>query len=214
MAEPESDLLLAAAAAYGLSLSGHQLEKLISYVDLLEKWNRTYNLTAVRKRSEILRRHILESLAILPFLTGSRRLDVGTGAGLPGIPLAIAEPQSAYTLLDSNGKKTRFLSEVKRQLGLSNIELKNVRVEAWHPAQRYDAVMTRAFADLPTTLQKVDHVLGEQGSLFTMSTDSIDDVTSQLPAGARVAGAEKIRVPGRDWSFNLFIIQRAQGANL
>ena len=146
MVESESDLLLAAAAAIGIAVSAPQVTQLLGYLSLLEKWNRTYNLTAVRMRDQMLSRHIVESLSILPFLSGQRRLDVGTGAGLPGIPLAIVDPETRYTLLDSNGKKTRFLLQVKRQLGLSNIDVETVRVEAWRPPEQYDAVLTRALS--------------------------------------------------------------------
>lgn len=107
----------------GLQATPDTLTKLTLYLDLLEKWNRAFNLTAVRSRQDMISRHILESLAITPFLSGARRLDVGSGAGLPGIPLAIIEPHRQYTLLDSNGKKTRFLSEVKSRLGLANVQV-------------------------------------------------------------------------------------------
>ena len=211
MVESESDLLIAAAAAIGIAVSASQVTQLLGYLSLLEKWNRTYNLTAVRMRDQMLSRHIVESLSILPFLSGQRRLDVGTGAGLPGIPLAIVDPETRYTLLDSNGKKTRFLLQVKRQLGLSNIDVETVRVEAWRPPEQYDAVLTRAFADLSNTVRRVDHVLGAQGTLFAMSTDSSSDAAAKLPARAVLSGLEKITVPGHDWSFNLLIVQRAQG---
>ena len=105
MGEQEIELLHQAAGEIGVNLSKQQIDQLISYVNLIEKWNRAYNLTAVRGRQELLTRHILESLAIAPFIVGERRVDVGTGAGLPGVPLAIADPQSQYVLMDSNGKK-------------------------------------------------------------------------------------------------------------
>ena len=214
MAESEVDLLSAAAAAIGIAVSQPQVMQFLGYLNLLEKWNRTYNLTAVRARDEMLSRHIVESLSILPFLSGRRRLDVGTGAGLPGIPLAIADPETSYTLLDSNGKKTRFLLQVKRELGLSNIDVETVRVESWRPSKRYDAVLTRAFADLSTTVRRVDHVLGAQGILFAMSTDSSSDAVAKLPSGAVLSALEEITVPGHDRSFNLLIVQRAQGRAL
>ena len=172
MGEQEIELLHKAAGEIGINLSKQQIDQLISYVNLIEKWNRAYNLTAVRGRQELLTRHILESLAIAPFIVGERRVDVGTGAGLPGVPLAIADPQSQYVLLDSNGKKTRFLLEVKRQLGLSNIEVETIRVENWRPAQPVDTVITRAFADLATTVERIDHVLSDQGVLFAMKTEN------------------------------------------
>ena len=118
----------------------------------------------------MLGRHLIESLAISPFISGKQVVDVGTGAGLPGIPLAIANPAVHYTLLDSNGKKSRFLVEVKRELMLRNVEIETVRVESWLPTKRFDAVVTRAFADLATTLVRVDHVLTDQGRVYAMKT--------------------------------------------
>ena len=160
MAKGESDRLLLATQTIGLSVSSDQIEQLVAYVDLLEKWNRAYNLTAIRDRREMVDRHLIECLSIAPLISGNSRVDVGTGAGLPGIPLAIIEPNVHYVLLDSNGKKTRFLSEVKRALALSNIDVETTRVESWRPDRHFDAVVTRAFADLVTTLERVDHLMG------------------------------------------------------
>ena len=212
MAEPETQLLSSSARSIGISLSDMQLEQLIAYVDLLEKWNRTYNLTSIRDRQEMLLRHVLESLAVLPLLQGSNRLDVGTGAGIPGIPLAIADRECPYTLIDSNGKKTRFLAEVKRQLGLTNIQIETVRIESWQPKTVYDAVLTRAFADVKTTLTRISHVLSKEGSLYAMTTDSVAKVDSAIPDNMYLHQATEIRVPGQDWSFNVMIIGRSQGA--
>ena len=164
----------------------------------------------MRGRQELLTRHILESLAIAPFIVGERRVDVGTGAGLPGVPLAIADPQSQYVLMDSNGKKTRFLFEVKRQLGLSNIEVETTRVENWRPVQPVDTVITRAFADLATTVERIDHVLSDQGVLFAMKTENASYELHALPRGMEQAACRDIAVPGRDWSFQLLTIRRTQ----
>ncbi len=156
-------------------------------------------------------RHVLESLAIAPFIQGSHRLDVGTGAGIPGIPLAIADANHRYTLLDSNGKKTRFLAEVKRRLGLTNIQIETARIESWIPDIDYDAVLTRAFADLNTTLAKIAHVLGDRGSLYAMTTDSVAEVNRAIPDNMQLQDAQEITVPGQDWSFNVMRIRRTQG---
>ena len=210
MGEQEIELLHQAAGEIGINLSKQQIDQLIRYVNLIEKWNRAYNLTAVRGRQELLTRHILESLAIAPFIVGERRVDVGTGAGLPGVPLAIADPQSQYVLMDSNGKKTRFLFEVKRQLGLSNIEVETTRVENWRPVQPVDTVITRAFADLATTVERIDHVLSDQGVLFAMKTENASYELHALPRGMEQAACRDIAVPGRDWSFQLLTIRRTQ----
>ena len=214
MAEGESERLLLATQTLGLSVSPDQIEQLVAYVDLLEKWNRAYNLTAIRDRREIVDRHLIESLSIAPFLSGDSRVDVGTGAGLPGIPLAIIEPSVHYVLLDSNGKKTRFLSEVKRALALSNINVETTRVESWRPGRHFDAVVTRAFADLGTTLERVDHLMGPQGMLFAMKTESASKEVAEMPPNTEHVASWDISVPGRDWPFQLLAIRRLRGEDV
>ena len=214
MAEGESERLLLATQTLGLSVSPDQIEQLVAYVDLLEKWNRAYNLTAIRDRREIVDRHLIESLSIAPFLSGDSRVDVGTGAGLPGIPLAIIEPSVHYVLLDSNGKKTRFLSEVKRALALSNINVETTRVESWRPGRHFDAVVTRAFADLGTTLERVDHLMGSQGMLFAMKTESASKEVAEMPPNTEHVASWDISVPGRDWPFQLLAIRRLRGEDV
>lgn len=214
MAEGESERLLLATQTLGLSVSPDQIERLVAYVDLLEKWNRAYNLTAIRDRREIVDRHLIESLSIAPFLSGDSRVDVGTGAGLPGIPLAIIEPSVHYVLLDSNGKKTRFLSEVKRALALSNIDVETTRVESWRPGRHFDAVVTRAFADLGTTLERVDHLMGSQGMLFAMKTESASKEVADMPPNTEHVASWDISLPGRDWPFQLLAIRRLRGEDV
>ena len=213
MVNLEAERLLTAAADIGIDLSDHQTTQLLSYLDLLEKWNHAYNLTAVRSRSEMFSRHLVESLAISPFISGKQVVDVGSGAGLPGIPLAIANPAVQYTLLDSNGKKSRFLLEVKRALMLANVEIETVRVESWLPTKRFDSVVTRAFADLATTLVRVDHVLSDQGMVYAMKTQQAQHEIDSLPDATRQVTAQNINVPGRDWSFQLLAVKpRAEAA--
>ena len=211
MVDAERELLHNASQEMNLSLSGNQIDQLIAYADLLEKWNRAYNLTAIRDRREIFSRHLIESLSIAPFVTGRRRLDVGTGAGLPGVPLAILEPSVTYILLDSNGKKTRFLTEVKRSLGLSNIEVQTARVERWDPDEPFDAVITRAFADLATTCQRIGHVLAHQGMLFAMKTERANQEMFVIPDHLEQVFCWDIAIPGRDWPVQLQVIRRRQG---
>ena len=210
MAESESAQLYDAAQQIGISLSDTQISQLIGYVDLMEKWNRAFNLTAVRRRPELFSRHIVESLAVTPFFGGDKCADIGTGAGLPGVPLAIADPRKTFVLLDSNGKKTRFLLEVKRVLGLSNIEVETTRVEKWQPAQRVDTVITRAFADLSTTIERIGHILHDSGILFAMKTESAADEAGSLPLGFELVAQQDVAVPGRDWPFQLLSIQRTK----
>ena len=210
MVEAEPALLHSAAEEIGIGLSDAQVNQLIGYVDLMEKWNRAFNLTAVRRRAELFSRHIVESLAIKPYTRGEKWADIGTGAGLPGVPLAITEPNKQFVLLDSNGKKTRFLLEVKRALGLSNIEVETTRVENWQPAQTPDAVITRAFADLATTIGRTKHILHDHGMLFAMKTESVAEEIGALPPGFELIAQQDVAVPGRDWPFQLLSIQRTK----
>lgn len=143
-------------------------DPLLAYLQLLHKWNNAYNLTAVRDIHSMIPRHILDSLAILPMIKGPRVLDVGTGAGLPGIPLALARPDLHVSLLDSNGKKTRFLQEVKRALGLANIEIIHSRVENYQPSQAYDTLVSRAFSELEQMINLTEHLLAEDGIWLAM----------------------------------------------
>ncbi|WP_115707588.1 16S rRNA (guanine(527)-N(7))-methyltransferase RsmG [Legionella sainthelensi] len=141
---------------------------LSDYLFLLNKWNSTYNLTAIRDVEVMVCKHILDSLAILPWLKGNRIIDVGTGAGLPGIPLALAQPEINFVLLDSNGKKTRFLNEVKRQLNLKNLEIVQSRVENYHPAEGFDTVLSRAFSSLGQMIQWTHHLIADKGIWLAM----------------------------------------------
>lgn len=143
-------------------------EPLLDYVLLLNKWNAAYNLTAIRDLPSMINKHILDSLAILPWIQGKHLIDVGTGAGLPGIPLAITKPEFHFVLLDSNGKKIRFLNEVKRQLGLKNLEVIQSRVENYHPTQGFDTVTSRAFSSLDQMVHWTEHLLASQGIWLAM----------------------------------------------
>ena len=210
MLENERARLHNAAEEIGISLSDTQTNQLIGYVDLMEKWNRAFNLTAVRRRSELFSRHIFESLAVKPYIHAEKWADIGTGAGLPGVPLAITEPDKPFVLIDSNGKKTRFLLEVKRALGLSNIEVETTRVENWQPAQYPDVVITRAFADLGTTIGRSQHILHDYGTLFAMKTESAAEEVDALPSGFELIANQNVVVPGRDWPFQLLAVQRTR----
>ncbi|KTD19544.1 16S rRNA (guanine(527)-N(7))-methyltransferase RsmG [Legionella londiniensis] len=165
-----SDARIKTILAKGLQELGlaMPLDALLTYLDLLYKWNQTYNLTAIRDSEAMASRHILDSLAIAPWVQGMRILDVGTGAGLPGIPLAIAFPEKHIVLLDSNGKKIRFLKEVKRLLRLDNVSIVNSRVETYHPALGFDTVVSRAFSDLQQMIRWTQHLLAPHGIWLAM----------------------------------------------
>lgn len=169
------------AKSLGLCLATEQEQRLLELIALLAKWNRAYNLTAVRDPLEMVSRHLLDSLAVLPFLTGRRCLDIGTGAGLPGIPLAIMRPDMAFVLLDSNGKKIRFVRQAVLELGLENVEPVHARVEAYVPEAAFDLLIARAFTSLPEMLKLTRHLRGEKGVLLAMK--------AKLPA-AELAGFE------------------------
>ena len=172
----------------GLSLNARQHERLLSYLALLSKWNKTYNLTAVRDEELMVTRHLLDSLAITPYLSGRRFIDVGTGAGLPGIPIAIALPQHEVHLLDSNGKKTRFLFQVKTALCLDNIVVHHARVETLQTTEPFDGVLSRAFASLQDMAQSCRHLLAPGGRLLAMKgahpTQELEDLDQECAAVA------------------------------
>ena len=151
-----------------LELGAQQQTQLLDYLGLLSKWNGVYNLTAVREETDMVTRHLLDSLAIAPFLRGRRILDVGTGAGLPGVPMAILFPQREVHLLDSNGKKTRFLFQVKTALRLDNMVVHQARVQSFQTAEPFDAVLSRAFASLQHMMQGCRHLLAPEGRLLAM----------------------------------------------
>ncbi|MDF1683878.1 MAG: 16S rRNA (guanine(527)-N(7))-methyltransferase RsmG [Legionellaceae bacterium] len=151
-----------------LGVSHLDPEPFVEYLALLVQWNRAYNLTAVRDVEEMVSKHILDSLAIIPYLRGKRWLDVGTGPGLPGIPLALAHPDAELALLDSNGKKTRFLCEVVRNLSLDHVEVIESRVESYHPTRAFDTVVSRAFSALEPMVEKTRHLIDTRGLWLAM----------------------------------------------
>jgi 16S rRNA (guanine527-N7)-methyltransferase len=173
------------------------LERLSAYLELLQRWNKAYNLTAVRDPQEMVYRHILDSLAVAPYLVGSAPcLDVGTGAGLPGIPLAIACPEREFHLLDSNGKKTRFLFQVKTQLGLDNISVHHGRVETFTASAPYGIVLSRAFASLVDMVESCMHLCAADGCFLAMKGLYPEEELEKLGNTCQFVAAHRIRVPG------------------
>jgi 16S rRNA (guanine527-N7)-methyltransferase len=183
-------------AALGLPLDAAQQERLLAYLALLVKWNQAYNLTAIRQPLEMVTKHLLDSLAVQPYLYGTRVLDVGSGAGLPGIPLAIADPAREFTLLDSNGKKTRFLLQAKGELRLSNLSVVHSRLEQYRPGQLFDTVTARAFASLADMTAGTAHLLAPGGSLLAMKGEYPQDELDALPPGFVVREIIALTVPG------------------
>ena len=195
-----------------LGLESALATPLLAYLALLARWNATYNLTAIRDPREMLAKHLLDSLAMHAHLDGIESLaDLGTGPGLPGIPLAIARPGLQVTLVESNGKKARFLREAARQLKLGNASVVESRIETFDAAGRFDAITARALATLPLILQLGGHLLQPQGRLLAMKGVVPDDEIAALPAGWRVAAVHPLRVPGLDAERHLVEIVRAPG---
>ena len=168
--------------------------KLLAYLDLLAKWNRAYNLTAVRDPEDMVSRHLLDSLAVLPFMRGSSLADLGSGAGLPGIPLAIARPEIAVTLVESNGKKTRFLREAVRSLPLANVTVAQARVQ--DTAGEFDTLTARAFARLPDMLAWGRHLLAPEGRWLALKGHADPAELDAVPRGFRVVAVHALTVPG------------------
>jgi 16S rRNA (guanine527-N7)-methyltransferase len=193
--------------ALGLALPAAAIERLLDYQALLERWNGTYNLTAVRDGEGMVTRHLLDSLAILPFVTGASLADLGTGPGLPGMVLAIAAPGREVLLVDSNGKKVRFLREAIRALRLEGVRALQARVE--DVQGQFDCVTARAFASLADMLAWGGHLLGPNGQWLAMKGKPPTEELAALPDGFAVAAVHPLRVPGLDAERSLVAIRRA-----
>lgn len=191
----------------GISLTDHQKNQLVAYVDMLHKWNKAYNLTSVRDPNEMLIRHILDSVVVAPHLVGSRFIDVGTGPGLPGIPLSIVLPDAHFTLLDSLGKRIRFLRQVQHELGLTNIKPVQSRVEDFPAEPPFDGVISRAFASLNDMVSWCHHLPGQGGRFYALKGQLPDDEIGQLPAEFAVDSVIKLRVPQLDGERHLVMIK-------
>ena len=201
------------AGLAALALPGELAPPLLAYLDLLARWNRTYNLTAVRDPREMVSRHLLDSLAMEPFLDGIDSLaDLGTGPGLPGIPLAIARPGLRVTLVEANGKKARFLREAVRTLGLANAEVAESRIESLDRPGTFDAITARALATLPQILEFGGHLLAPGGKLLAMKGMRPDEEIAALPRGWRLETLHRLTVPGLDRERHLAVVGREADA--
>jgi 16S rRNA (guanine527-N7)-methyltransferase len=191
-----AEVLAEGCAALGLDLSPVQQARLLQYLALLQKWNRVYNLTAIRDESKLVSHHLLDSLAVVPHLRGRRVLDVGTGAGLPGIAIAVARPDLEVVMLDSNHKKLAFVTQAIGELGLANATVERTRVEQWHPAAGFDTVISRAFAELPDFARLAGHLLAPGGRLLAMKGLHPHEEIAALSEGFTCEQVLTLDVPG------------------
>ena len=175
----DRDLLVEGLHRMSLNLSDQMIDQLMAYLNLIEKWNRVYNLTAIRERDEMIKLHFLDSLSILNHLEMEHVLDVGSGAGFPGIVLAITKPELKVTVMDSVNKKTTFMQQVKSELSLTNLNVVNARVEDYQPTILFDGVITRAFSSIQNMLLMTQHTIQKNGAWLAMKSK---DVKEELEA--------------------------------
>jgi 16S rRNA (guanine527-N7)-methyltransferase len=200
----------AGLAALGIALDATAIARLLDYIGLLERWNAAYNLTAVRDPAEMVTRHLVDSLAILPYVSGATLADLGSGAGLPGIPLAIAVPERETLLVDSNGKKARVLREAVRRLDLERVRVAESRVE--DVAGAFDCITARAFASLADMLGWGGHLLAPGGTWLAMKGRIAEDEVDAVPADFRVEKIVTLNVPGLDAERHLIVLKRHAGS--
>ena len=209
-ADPKA-LLERGCAVLTVNVPAGTEDRLLEFVRLLVKWNSTYNLTAIRDAAGIVSKHLLDSLSVLPFLQGRRIVDVASGAGLPGIPLALACPERHFVLLDSNGKKTRFVTHALTALGLQNSEVVQARAEDYRPAELFATVISRAFASLPDFMRLAGHLGAPGASFLAMKGKPPTDEMRALPAGFR-ATVHPLAVPGLKAQRCVVEIHKEQGS--
>jgi len=202
-----ADQLERGLIALGLALDGETQRRLLDYLALIEKWNRVYNLTAIREPEKMVSHHLLDSLAVAPHLHARRLLDVGSGAGLPGIPLALACPHTQVTLLDSNHKKAAFLNQAQIELKLPNAEVCAERVESWQTQLRFDVIISRAFSDMGEFVRITRHLLAPGGTFAAMKGLHPYEEIEKLPPDCKVQQILPLTVPGLEGARHLVLIR-------
>jgi 16S rRNA (guanine527-N7)-methyltransferase len=201
------DQLKAGIAALGLALPEGAEKKLLAYLALLDKWNRVYNLTAVRDAARMVSHHLLDSLAAVPYFQGATVVDVGSGGGLPGVPLAIVRPDLQVTLIDSVAKKTAFLLQAKAELGQANLQVVTSRVEDFRPETGFDVVTSRAFSDLKEFVTLTRHLLAPGGRWLAMKGLYPHEEIALLPSSVKVFANNALIVPGLEASRHLIVLE-------
>lgn len=191
-----------------ISATELQQKQLIGFVEMLAKWNKAYNLTSVRDPEQMLIRHIMDSLTVSPYLEGQRFIDVGTGPGLPGIPLAIMNPDKEFVLLDSLGKRIRFQKQVQFELKINNITSVESRVEAYQPEDKFDGVLSRAFASIQDMLSWCHHLPKENGIYYALKGQLSEQELQQMPAGFSLVDTIVLHVPKLDEQRHLLKIAK------
>jgi len=189
---------MAGAAELGIPLSGEQAGRLLRLLDELDDWNQRMNLTAIRERGQQITKHLLDSLSIHSHLRGTRIADIGTGAGFPGLPLAVALPQLDLTLVDSTAKKLKFVEHVAQTLGLRNVQTVHTRAENYRPKERFDCVVSRAVGPLETFVTWSGHLCVGGGRLLAMKGRYPTDELTQIPNGWKLAAVHRLNIPGLD----------------
>ena len=195
-------------AALGLEAPSGAIDRLERYLELIRRWNAVYNLTAIVDPDEMVPKHLLDSLAPLPHIQAARLADIGAGAGLPGIPIAILRPELPVALVESSGKKARFLRTAQRELGLANVAVAESRIERWQPVPSPDAVVARALATLPELCALVRGWLPAGGRLYALKGPKAEAELSGLPAGFACTARHRLAVPGLDAERWLFVLER------
>jgi 16S rRNA (guanine527-N7)-methyltransferase len=192
----ERDMLASGARELGVELDSARAETLLMLVDALEEGNAQFNLTAIRDRPGMLRKHVLDSMSLAPYLRGERIADVGTGAGFPGLVLAVVDPQRRFTLIEATGKKARFVEQTARRIGCGNALVVNSRAESYRPLELFDTVVARALSSLADFVAYAGHLCAPGGRLLAMKGKRPDEEISALPKSFRVLAVHRLSVPG------------------
>jgi 16S rRNA (guanine527-N7)-methyltransferase len=196
--DAELQLLTAGADELGVALGARGAAALLYLVDELEAANEHFNLTAIRDRPGMLRKHVLDSLSLQPYLRGTRVADVGTGAGFPGLPLAVMNPERRFSLIEATGKKARFVAQTAERIGCRNVEVVHARAESHRPFELFDIVMARALSSLADFVAYAGHLCAPGGRLLAMKGRRPDDEISALPKAFRVLAVHRLKLPGLD----------------